>query len=193
MSPQQQNRGSFKLEVRAYSWRGLSRGEFSIELQRSTESKLQLTEDWRVNSILVFHLDGASVPTEIKAVLSCRPRERELGLCFIFALLFDCLFPYSCLCSPRIINYQDLFKGKHLNQDLIPKELRPKWIFLCQESHSWFSFSRDPLTYLLTIMPLEMLRPKVPSKATVCDLILAFGGLHECAGVVVRGRQGPVT
>ena len=35
----QQNWGSFKLKVHAYSWKGLSKGEFSIELgQRSTEA-----------------------------------------------------------------------------------------------------------------------------------------------------------
>ena len=39
--PRQQNSGSFNLRVHAYSWGGLSRGEFSIELgQRSAESKL---------------------------------------------------------------------------------------------------------------------------------------------------------
>ena len=49
VSPQQQNWGSFKLRVHAYSWRGLSRGEFSIELgPSSTKSKLSLTELTRV-------------------------------------------------------------------------------------------------------------------------------------------------
>ena len=49
ISPQQQNWGSFKLRVHAYSWRGLSRGEFSIVLeQRLTESRLYLIEVMRV-------------------------------------------------------------------------------------------------------------------------------------------------
>ena len=41
VSPEQQNWGSFKLRVHAYSRRGLSRGEFSIKLgQKLTVSKL---------------------------------------------------------------------------------------------------------------------------------------------------------
>ena len=44
-SPQQQNQGSFKLRAHAYSWRGLSREEFSIDVeQRLTESRLYLIE-----------------------------------------------------------------------------------------------------------------------------------------------------
>ena len=44
-SPQRRHWGSFKLRVRAYSGRGLSRGLFSIESgQRLAESRLGLTE-----------------------------------------------------------------------------------------------------------------------------------------------------
>ena len=34
------------------------------------------------------------------------------------------------------------------------KWLRPKWLFLCQESHSWFSFSGDLQPYVLMMMVL---------------------------------------
>ena len=39
------------------------------------------------------------------------------GLCFITALLFDCLFSVPAfLCFLKILHYQDLFKGKHYTQ-----------------------------------------------------------------------------
>ena len=42
---------------------------------------------------------------------------RSPGLCFITALLFDCLFSVPAfLCFLKIFHYQDLFKGKHYNQ-----------------------------------------------------------------------------
>ena len=52
----------------AYSRRGLSRGEFSIELeQRSTESKPSLTDLRRVNIMILFSTwVGALVPMEVK-------------------------------------------------------------------------------------------------------------------------------
>ena len=57
VSPQQPNWGRSKLRVHAYSWRGLSRGEFSMELgQKSTEAKLQLTEVTRARKGQHHHL-----------------------------------------------------------------------------------------------------------------------------------------
>lgn len=42
---------------------------------------------------------------------------------------------------------------------LITKWLRTEWLIFRQESHSWISFSRDPLTYLLTIPDMRVGRP----------------------------------
>ena len=47
----------------------------------------------------------------------------------------------------RSVQGQALWPGL----DSIPKWLRQKWLLLCQESHAWFSFSRDPLTYQLIV------------------------------------------
>ena len=50
---------------------------------------------------------GALVPAELKDIsILCISLEKELGLCFIISLLFDCLFSVpGFLCSLGIINY----------------------------------------------------------------------------------------
>ena len=63
VSPQQHNWGSFKPREQSYSWRSVSRGEFSAELEnRLTESKLQLTEVTRIwkgqHHLSILYLGG---------------------------------------------------------------------------------------------------------------------------------------
>ena len=36
--------------------------------------------------------------------------------------------------------------------------LGQKWFLLCQQSHAWFSFSRDSMPYLLTVICVERLK-----------------------------------
>ena len=90
----------------------------------------------------ILHLMRAMVPAELKDILLCISLEEELRLCFMAALLFDCLCSVPAfLCSLKIINYWDLFKGKHCDQAWIPN-----WLLFCQKSHSWFCLSRGTPT-----------------------------------------------
>ena len=69
---------------------------------------------------------GVSV-SAIKDICLWISFEEVLGLWFITVLLFGCLFSIpSCLCSLKIVNCQDTFKGKQWGQALIIKLFGPK-------------------------------------------------------------------
>ena len=54
----------------------------------------------------ILHLMRAMVPVELKDILLRISLEEELRLCFMAALLFDCLCSVPAfLCSLKIINY----------------------------------------------------------------------------------------
>ena len=54
-----------------------------------------------------LHLDREAIaPAELKGILLCLSPDKELRLCFITALLLDCLSSVSAfLCSLKIIDY----------------------------------------------------------------------------------------
>ena len=73
--PEQQNWENFKPRGHVYSQSDLSRCEFSLELgQRSTASKLWLTEVRRVYTIILYSTwAGVLVPAELKDILYVYP------------------------------------------------------------------------------------------------------------------------
>ena len=142
--------------VYVYSWRGLSRGEFGIELgQRSTESKLQLIEVRKgQHHHSILYLGGV--------LSSCRA-QRYVSDCYVHPLRRnqDLFYPIvswlfflcSCILS---LPLRSLITETWLRASTVARlrpqtDLGPQWLLLRQESHTWFSFSGDPLPYLLTI------------------------------------------
>ena len=75
--------------------------------------------------------------------------------------------PCFCIPSLKIINYWDLFKGKHCSQAQITKWLRPKWVILCGKSHSWFSFPGH--THFLFPSHTHSYRLTVTAELSSCD------------------------
>ena len=88
-----------ELNWRAYSWRCLSRGDFSIELgQELTESKLSLIDVWRVNIIIPSSTSVESlVPTEFKHIF-LYPLRCNKGFKLSALLLHFCLTAFLSSC-----------------------------------------------------------------------------------------------
>ena len=110
-----QHWGCFKPRIHAFSWRSLSRGKFSIEFrQRSTQSKLQLTDIMRVREGQHHHplgsswSGGLSTWGEFKV---CRTAQKALQAIFyhwkelevfttdVLSLQLLLLWPSNSLCS----------------------------------------------------------------------------------------------
>ena len=62
------------------------------------------------------------------------------------------------------------------------KWLRPKWRLLCQKRYSWFSFSGDPLTYVIT---KSYCCPTSEDRSQALLMALLRPCLSRC-----KGRQG---
>ena len=55
--------------------------------------------------------------------------------------------------------------------------LGQKWLLLCQESHLWFSFSRELLSYLLTVVwGKELLKENFGVRAAGCVALFQLVG-----------------
>ena len=84
--------------------------------------------------------------------------ETELGVftAVIYSLLLLLLLPdSSCLFLPSFVPLRSLITETCSSSSTVAKirsqnGLGQKCLPLCQESHAWFSFSRDPSPYLLT-------------------------------------------
>ena len=137
--PEHLNCGSFKLRVRAYSCRGLSRGEFSIDSgQRLPEFKLV---DWshedQKRSTSSFHSPpGWSFPEELKdkyQIVMCVPwggttALLSLNYCFFKALPLFCIvsLPLRSLITETCSRANTVARLRSQNA------LSQKWLLLCQ-------------------------------------------------------------
>ena len=72
-------------------------------------------------------------------VLLCVSLEEELGLCLISLLLFAFSLLDSCVPIRPLIT--ETCSGAH-----IAMRIKPKWLLLCEENHSWFSFQFSSLS-----------------------------------------------
>ena len=114
-------------------------------------TKLQLTEVMSIRKGQHRHPQGSSWPGgwALWVTLHYWNRTGKLyNRSIIFAIVISPawwqLYFSTFFCSLKITNHWDLFKLRPQNG------LGQKWLFLCQESHAWFSFSTDPLPSLLT-------------------------------------------
>lgn len=71
--------------------------------------------------------------------------------------LFSLHYPFDCpfsvpvfLCFPRSLITEISPRGKHCDQAEITKMAQANRRLLYQKRYSWFSFSGDPLTYVIT-------------------------------------------
>ena len=86
--------------------------------------------------------------------------ETELGVFTtdILSLLLLLVLPdNSPLFLHSFVPLRSLITETFPRASLVPRlrsqnGLGQKWLLFCQESHAWFSFSRDPLPYLLTAL-----------------------------------------
>ena len=93
---------------------------------------------WALRLLFIIEIELGNFTTDL------------LSLLLLFLLLDDnCIFLHS------FVPWRSLITETCSRTSIITM-LRPqnglgqKWLFLCQESHAWFSFSTDPLPSLLT-------------------------------------------
>lgn len=91
--------------------------------------------------------------------------ETELGVYAIdlLSLLLLILLLDSSLLLPSFVSLRSLITETCKRTNTVPRlrsqnGLGRKWFLLCQQSHAWFSFSRDSMPYLLTVICVERLK-----------------------------------
>ena len=91
--------------------------------------------------------------------------ETELGVYAtdLLSLLLLLLLLDSSLLLPSFVSLRSLITETHKRTNTVPRlrsqnGLGQKWFLLCQQSHAWFSFSRDSMPYLLTVICVDRLK-----------------------------------
>ena len=87
-----------------------------------------------------------------------------MSCCFLTALTAFPPFLHS-LVPERAVITESCSRASTVARFTLQNGLGQNWLLLCQESHDWFSFSWDPLPYLLT-QPLTELLNK---SKYICD------------------------
>lgn len=152
---EQQNRATFKLRVHTYSWRDLSRGQFSIELGQVWQNpSCSWWSSERVNVIILrFQLikwlnpqEDLNSAKQLKNVFLVNIYHCDsLYNWFIISVIVTSLAWWQELvCSYKIINYWDLSKKKHCGQASITK-----MAFLTSWNPCLVFFLQGSLPYLL--------------------------------------------
>ena len=150
VSLEQQNWGSFKLRVHAYSWRGLGKGEFSIALgPRSTE--LWLIDIRKANIIIPLSTQvGALVSIELKEVATVRYNPWGGSGILFYCLTIVSWLPFLCSCIStlplRTLITEPCWRASLVARPKSQDGFRLKMAFFGQESHAWFPFSEDLLS-----------------------------------------------